>query len=48
MTRTQLRVFCDLNGLAFTTQELELLFRRIDKNEDDMITFNDFMKEMGI
>ena len=48
ITRENLLKFCDFNDLALSNQELELLFRRVDKNEDGLITFGDFVKEMGI
>lgn len=48
VTRTQLLRFCDINNYALTSQELEVLFRRLDRNEDGLITYNDFVKEMVV
>lgn len=48
VSREQLHRFNDLNNVALSTSENELLFRRLDKNEDGLITFNDFVTEMGI
>ena len=48
VSRDLLHRFNDLNNLALTTSENELLFRRLDKNEDGLISFNDFIGEIGI
>lgn len=42
----QLQRFCVRNGLPLSSSELELLLRRLDKNSDSAVTYNDFLKEM--
>lgn len=34
------------HGLPLSASELELLLRRLDKNSDGLVTYNDFLKEM--
>jgi Ca2+-binding EF-hand superfamily protein len=36
----------NLNGYYLTTFELDLIFERLDRNKDGVITFNEFINEL--
>ena len=45
---SQLLRYCERNGLPLTSAETELLFRRLDKNSDGLITYPDFLRELQV